>query len=64
MNTYTINGRTYTITHDPKPIPTKAYDYNFSSDDYDYAPDFTGGKAGCGADVDDCIRQINDLEDL
>lgn len=38
--------RNYTITHAPKPIPTRACDYDYAHEDYDGAPD--SGDHRCG----------------
>ena len=51
------------IRYNPKPIPSKKFDYDFWHDEYDYADDTGGnGLAGNAESVDDAINQINDIE--
>ena len=42
-----VEYRGYQITYWAKPVPTRAWDYDFSHEDYDGAPD--SGDARCGA---------------
>ena len=53
--------RGYTITYWAKPVPTRAWDYDFSHEDYDGAPDSGDHRCGNGASVEDCKEQIDDL---
>ena len=58
--------RDYTITYNPKPIPTKAHDWDFVHDDYDGAPEHSEGSPSdhrCGAEVsiEACIDAIDEL---
>lgn len=64
-----VRYRGYTISYNPKPIPTRAHDYDFVHDDYDGAPlehaDGPPGddRAGSAASVAACKREIDELED-
>ncbi len=50
----------YQIYWQPKSIPSSAHDWNWEAIDYDGPED---GRAGTGASIEDCIEQIQDLED-
>ena len=53
--------RGYQITHDPPPIGSRAFDWQFSADGYDGAPDSGDIRCGSGPTREDCERQIEDL---
>ena len=57
-----IKYKNYTISHDPKPIPLRSFDWDFSHDDYDGAPDGNDIRCGNGANIEDCKQQIDDME--
>ncbi len=65
-----IKYRNYRITYDPKPIPTRVFDYDFAHEDFDGAPD--GPDTGCSdhrsgnaVSVDDAKAKIDEqFEDL
>lgn len=44
-----------------KPIPIRSHDYDFWHDDYD-GTDGGNGLAGTAANVEDAIRQIEEIE--
>ena len=48
----------WTVSYNPPPIPLRGFDYDFSHVDYDGDNEL----CGVGASVDDCIRQIEELE--
>lgn len=51
----------YHIQYDPKPIPTRNFDYDFWHEDYDGPEDRRNGNAGS---VRDCMIEIDDrIED-
>lgn len=50
------------IFYDPKPIPTKKHDFTFYHDDYDGAEDGNDNRAGTGETLQDCIDQIEEIE--
>ena len=43
----------------PKPIPKREFDYDFWHTDHDGE----NGLCGAGADLDDCLRQIAEIEE-
>lgn len=54
----------WTITYDPKPIPTRKFDYNFRHDDYDGAPDSFDNRAGTAASIEEAKQEIDLIEDM
>ncbi len=48
--------RGYTITHNPKPIPTREHDYDYVHDEYDGPED---GRCGSEASVEGCKTAID-----
>ena len=59
MSTERIEYRGFIITFDPPPIPTRAYDWRWMSDDYDGAPDSTDTRAGRSASLADAKADVN-----
>lgn len=53
--------RGYNITYWAKPVPTRAWDYDFAHEDYDGAPDSGDHRCGNGASVEDCKEQIDEI---
>lgn len=49
----------YTITHNPKPIPTREHDYDYVHDDYDGPED---DRCGSAATLEACKEAIDELE--
>lgn len=58
-----IRYRGYTITYDPPPIGTRAFDWSFEHDDFDGAPDAGDRRCGHAASVAACRAEIDDIED-
>jgi len=54
-----IEYRGFVITFDPPPIPTRAYDWQWMSDDYDGAPDSTDTRAGRSASLEEAKADID-----
>ena len=53
----------WTIKQDPKPIGSRAFDYEFYHENYDYCSIEGGnGLAGSGSSVSDCVSQIVEIE--
>ena len=52
----------YRLEFDPKPIPSRAHDWNWTHIDYDGAPDSNDIRCGTGASVADCVEQIREIE--
>ncbi len=59
MTTERIEYRGFVITYDPPPIPTRDYDWQWMSDDYDGAPDSTDDRAGRSASLDAAKADID-----
>lgn len=57
-----VEYKGFSITHEPKPIPTKTMDYDWIHPDYDGA-DGGNGLCGNGQSVEDCKEQIDELLD-
>lgn len=55
-----IEYRGFIITYDPPPIPTRSYDWQWMSDDYDGAPDSTDTRAGRSASLDEARADIDE----
>lgn len=55
-----IEYRGFVITYDPPPIPTRSYDWQWMSDDYDGAPDSTDTRAGRSASLDEAKADIDE----
>ena len=58
----------YTIYYDPPPIPLRSCDWHFVHDDYDGGPEHSGDnptddRCGDGPTKEDCMRQIDELEE-
>ena len=51
--------RKWRIIHNPKPIPSRAYDWDFCHADYDGEGD---PRAGCAESVGGCIRDLKEIE--
>lgn len=60
----TTRYRGYTIYYDPPPIPIRDYDWHYEHDDYDGAEDAHDPRGGSTASVEDCKREIDNLEEL
>ena len=56
METY----RGYLISFEPKPIPNRAYDWDYMHEDYDGAPDAEDGRCGNGGTLQSCKDQIDE----
>jgi hypothetical protein len=54
----------YIITFFPKPLPTRAYDFDYQHKDYDGAPDSGDYRCGSAASIRAAIEDINDIESL
>lgn len=54
--------RNYTITFDPKPIPSRQFDYDFHHDDYDGAVDSTDHRCGSAGSAEDAKIEIDCIE--
>lgn len=52
--------RNFRITYDPPPIPTRAFDWHATHDDYDGAPDGTDNRYFHGPTEDDVKAQVDD----
>lgn len=59
MLKHTIKYGQWTITYNPKPISVRHFDYDFVHDEYDLDSDL----CGTAKSVDECIVQINYIED-
>ncbi len=55
-----IEYRGFVITYDPPPIPTRAYDWQWMSDDYDGAPDSTDTRAGRSASLEEAKADVDE----
>ena len=58
----------YKIYYDPPPIPVRTHDWRFVHEDYDGGPEYSYGnptddRCGAGPTKEDCMRQIDELED-
>jgi len=51
--------RKWRIIHNPKPIPSRAFDWDFYHTDYDGPGD---SRAGAAESVGGCIREIKEIE--
>lgn len=51
----------YYIYHNPKPIPSKIFDWDYEHVDYDGAPDSLDYRAGSGKSESDCKQQIDQI---
>jgi hypothetical protein len=49
------------IAYNPKPIPSRNYDWDFSHIDYDGAPDSGDNRRGTASSPADAIRQIHEI---
>lgn len=58
-----IKYKNYTISYWAKPIPDRSHDYDFMHDDFDGADDANDTRCGCGSSIDDCKRQIDEMEE-
>ena len=54
-----IEYRGFVITYDPPPITTRAYDWQWMSDDYDGAPDSTDDRAGRSASLAEAKADVD-----
>ncbi len=52
----------YIIQYDPPPIGDRRLDYSFYHKDYDGAEDSGDPRCGLGASAEDCVNQIEDIE--
>lgn len=68
-----VDYRGYKITHDRKPIPSSAFDFDFAHEDFDGAPDshdVRSGNAGSLVEAKELIDEIiedeefNDFQDF
>ena len=55
-----IHYRNYTIRYDPPPIPIRTMDWQFWHYDYGGPED---GRCGSGNSEQDCIAQIDEMEE-
>ncbi len=53
--------RGYTISHDPKPIPDRSADFDFSHEDFDGAPDSGDNRCGTAGSLKDACSQIDGM---
>jgi hypothetical protein len=53
--------RGYTISHEPKPIPDRSADFDFSHEDFDGAPDSGDNRCGTAGSIEDACEQIDDI---
>lgn len=58
-----IEYRGYIIEYDPPPIPIRSRDWAFMANGFDGAPDSGDNRCGTGPTLEDCKRQINEIED-
>ncbi len=58
-----IEYRGFVITYDPPPIPTRAYDWQWMSDDYDGAPDSQDTRAGRSASLEAAKADVDEWWD-
>jgi hypothetical protein len=58
----TIQYRNYTITYDPPPIPTRAFDWHYVHNDFDGAPDAHDTRGGSASSLAEAKREIDALE--
>ena len=61
-----LTYRNYTITYEPKPIPTRAHDFDYVHDEYDGGPEHSFGmpsdkRCGAEASVEACKEAIDEL---
>ncbi len=56
-----IEYRGFFIQHDPKPIPTRAFDWDWWADGYDGAPDSHDPRCGAAATEQAARDEIDDL---
>lgn len=54
--------RDYVIEYDPPPIGIRSCDWQFSADGYDGSPDSGDIRCGTGPTLEDCKRQIDEIE--
>ena len=59
--TYTYKG--YDIRENKKPIPTKAFDWDYVHRDHDGLPDGGDIRYGSAASLQDAIEQIKEIEE-
>jgi hypothetical protein len=57
-----IEYKGYIISHEPKPIPSRAFDWDYLHEAFDGAPDAEDSRCGNGASTEDCKDQIDDME--
>lgn len=52
------------IKYDPKPIPSRKFDFDFWHDDYDFCSE-SGGNGLCGhaESIDDARMQIQEIQE-
>jgi len=55
--------RDYKISHEPKPIPDRSHDFDFSHKDFDGAPDSEDNRFGTARSLEDACRQIDDIRE-
>jgi len=55
--------RNYTITFNPKPIPSRQFDYDFCHDDYDGAIDAKDPRGGSAASAEEAKNEIDLIEE-
>ena len=53
--------RGYTISYWAKPVPTRAWDYDFSHEDYDGAPDSGDNRCGNARSLEQAKEFIDEL---
>lgn len=61
MCTFTYEGKTgvWCIRREPKPIPSRKFDYDFWHEDYDGPED---GRCGNAASPAACVARIEEME--
>ena len=58
MNTKTVHFGKWTISYDPKPVPTRQWDWDYIHDDYDPENMLCGS---CSSVVE-CLAEIIEIE--
>lgn len=53
--------RGYVIEHDPKPIPSRAHDWDWQHDDYDGAPDSRDRRCGSSSSLGEALRAVDEM---
>ena len=51
------------ITHNPKPVPMRGFDWDYCHRDFDGAPDSGDRRCGYAASATDAMKAIDEIED-